>query len=556
MQILINLNLKWNKGNVTVTPIPSEPIIPPIEVLSPVEPTDVQEVIEFTDEFYRLVRDPLVNDIKLDEGKIYIVNRIRVTNLRQRKLRIHSDSKRATIIFGVENYTPILHGPQDGFLFMMQHDSELIIDNVNICQPKQLKTVQYFNPRILNSLAQSSVKFTAVIRNCDTTVMGNNGGFGIGFVYGHTEENHVALINFKHYGVGLMDAKNPYTNGITYVTMRDVDAYAREDANLSKTDFEHTATLKDGILTFDGSVYQFTSGYNWNWKDNDSYIVLHDRYTFFIDGFKSETVVSDNQFRIRPQANGLTKLGIWDKRTVYSNEVEMHAGDKFIYNNIEYTILSKDRHQYEWFDSRTTHCIAVPERERGLRYVVDKDIQLPQNYKNYGRAWVVERNGVVVRDNFDNVVNHYILLNRITDTNINREDIFLKALGDSYIVYNQITVDYRGTQINFTESPITLLYKANSNFNTTINTKYRESPIMFGRGIGHLSYNHSDISMDAINVKHLGFYRGSEKGNGKSIIWNLYNCEGFEDSGVWFKTAIPLTNIADLPLHHRIQNIL
>ena len=76
------------------------------------------------------------------------------------------------------------------------------------------------------------------------------------------------------------------------------------------------------------------------------------------------------------------------------------------------------------------------------------------------------------------------------------------------------------------------------------------------RGIGHLSYNHSDISMDARNVDHFGFYRGSERGNGKSLIWNLDNCQGFEDSGVWFKTAIPVTKNANLPLHPRVQALL
>ncbi len=489
MQILINLKVKWRGGEGIVTP--TEPVnLPKPPVI------DVgREVIDISNNFIGR------NDIKLEGGKHYKAGLIKTQMLLNRNVKIYCDdpNNRPILEFGVENYSPEVHGKQDGLLFLMADNSSLLIENVDICQSKQISTVETFNPRILTGIQQPQATWTAVIKNCDTTRLGNNGGFGLGFLYGSPKENHAALINFKHFGTGLMDAKNPYKDGITYVTLRDVEAYAREDAKLNFTDFQHIGSLKDNILTFDGNVFSLTSGYNWNWQDNDAYIVLYDRYTFFLDGYKSDTVVSQNQFRVRQQAKGLIKLNVLSNNQLFSNEFEMHAGDQFEYKGEYYTVISKDRIGYPWFDARTWETKEKPERGRSLVYRLNK--QLP-------------------------------------------------------ISEGQIEINYKGEQIQFKDQPITLIYKGNGGFMTDLNTKYRAKDMLNSRGIGHLSYNHSDISMDAANVKHLGFYRGSEKGQGKSIIWNLYNCEGFEDSGTWFNPALPVTNIPNLPLHERIQKLL
>jgi hypothetical protein len=119
-----------------------------------------------------------------------------------------------------------------------------------------------------------------------------------------------------------------------------------------------------------------------------------------------------------------------------------------------------------------------------------------------------------------------------------------------------IEIDYLTPPISFTDKPVTLIYKANAGFRTTSQTKYRDQDLLTSRGIGHMSYNHSDISMDARNAKHRGFYRGSERGGGFSLLFNLDNCEGFESSGEWFKTALPVTRTPNLPLHERVEKLL
>jgi hypothetical protein len=62
--------------------------------------------------------------------------------------------------------------------------------------------------------------------------------------------------------------------------------------------------------------------------------------------------------------------------------------------------------------------------------------------------------------------------------------------------------------------------------------------------------------MDGADSKLAGFFRGSKNGNGKSILWNLYNCTGFDINDPYFMTALPVTNIPNLPLHTRIEELL
>jgi hypothetical protein len=437
------------------------------------------------------------NDIKLESGKHYWAGHIFRQTLLNRDVKIYSDSpeNRPILEFGVENYDPHKNGKQDGELFWIHDNSTLVIQNVDICQSPQIQTVQTFNPKILSSASVDNIKWTAIIQNCDTTRLGNNGGFGIGTIAGSKLENHLALLNFKHWGSGLIDAKNPYQDGVMYVTMRDVDAYLGYDARISPTSFRHTGSLKDNVIEFDGSVYSLTAGYNFTWRDNFSYVMLWDRFTFFIDGYKNDTVVSENKFRLRPQPKGKVTFGVLSASEIFSNEYEMHAGDKLKIGNTVYTVTEKNRLPYPEFDSRTGR---DQKFARAIKYTLDKTLPFEME---------------------------------------------------------SVEIEYLSPQIEFKDHDITFSYLNNNGFLTDLNTTYRQSNLLKSRGIGHLSYSHSSISMDAQNVKHLGPYRGSKSGTGKSLIWNLYNVEGMEEHD-WFQSDLPVTHVPNLPLHKRIQELL
>ena len=487
-------------------PIPEEQPIPQV-----VEPTPAP-VVEDEVPIEEPVKDPIItvgmekvdisdtfvgaSTVILESGKHYWGGMIERQMLFNRHLRINSPSpeNRPILEFGVKNYNPFHHKKQKGELFWMHDNSSLVIQNVDICQSPQIPTVQTFNPRILTSASIDNIQWTAIIENCDTTRLGKNGGFGIGTIVGSNKENHLALLNFKHWGVGIIDAKNSYQNGIMYVTMRNVEAYLGEDARISPTTFRHTGSLKDNVVEFDGSSYSLTAGYNFRDRDNFSYIMLWDRFTFFIDGYKDDTIISENQIRLRPQPKGKVQFHVLSPDQIYSNEYEMHAGDKFdLYGEI-YTVIKKDRMPHPGFDSRTGQDQRLA---RAIVYTLDKMM------------------GFI----------------------------------------NSVEIEYLSPQIEFTNQDITFSYLDNNGFATDLKTKYRQTNLLTSRGIGHLSYSHSSISMDAANVKHLGPYRGSKAGTGRSLIWNLYNVEGMEEHE-WFQADLPVTHIPDLPLHQRIKELL
>lgn len=504
----ISFDMELEEVKEPIIEIPSIPVEVPVQspvIPVPVEIPDLEIPVEapvYTGmERIDISGSFIGNDsIHLDPGKHYWGGPVSRQTLLDRDVRIlcADPINKPILEFGFENYSPVANGNQEGDLFWMHNNSTLIIDNVDICQADQQKTVQIFNPRILSSAAADWANWTAIIRNCDTTRLGKNGGFGIGSVVGSSLKNHLALLDFKHWGVGLIDAKNPYENGVLYVTMRNVDAYLQDDARISPTSFQHIGSLNDNVIEFDGDVYSFTSGYNFKDRDNFSYLMLWDRFTFFLDGYKADTVQGPNKFKLRPQAEGKCNFGVLNSSEIYSNEYEMHAGDTFNYLGVTYTVRSKNRINHPWFDSRTTESKSEPSKARAIVYRLDQNLPLGFGF---------------------------------------------------------IEIEYKGKKIEFTNKEITFSYVDNQEFLSDINTKYRQSNLISSRGIGHLSYSHSTISMDAQNVKHLGPYRGSEAGKGKSLIWNLYNVEGMEEHP-WFGSALPVTHQPDLPLHPRIKNLL
>jgi hypothetical protein len=76
-----------------------------------------------------------------------------------------------------------------------------------------------------------------------------------------------------------------------------------------------------------------------------------------------------------------------------------------------------------------------------------------------------------------------------------------------------------------------------------MNTKFEDREVLSSDPVGHLSYNHKEITLWAKNFKHNGFYRQSLSNVGKSNGYTLINCSGFEGQ---FKPDAPVRNSGEM----------
>ena len=99
-----------------------------------------------------------------------------------------------------------------------------------------------------------------------------------------------------------------------------------------------------------------------------------------------------------------------------------------------------------------------------------------------------------------------------------------------------------------------LIYKANYEFRTYVTTKFGDREVLSSDPLGHLSYNHKEITLWAKDFQHNGFYRQSLSHVGKSYGYTLINCSGFEGQ---FKPDEPVKNSGEMPdpAKHLIQEL-
>jgi hypothetical protein len=97
-----------------------------------------------------------------------------------------------------------------------------------------------------------------------------------------------------------------------------------------------------------------------------------------------------------------------------------------------------------------------------------------------------------------------------------------------------------------------IVAKGNNFFRSYPYTEFGNWEIISGQVVGHNMYNHKEITLWAKDVKQSGYYRQTSK-YGKSLGYNMVNCEGFKDE---FNPApIPVTS-DDVPMPKRITDLL
>lgn len=465
-------------------------------VLTPQQTVEEKGIIDITTTFYSDLA--IKGVVRLEDKKTYRVKQIKTVKARPLPMYIICEGGQATLLIG-EEYYDTTTGTQDGHLFDIDDNSIVVIENVNICQPPQLKRSQPFTPSLFRAKADPSISWRVVVKNCDTTVHGRNGGWGLGFLYGSTKGNYAGLINFKHSGGGLSDAKNEWEN-------LDTSLYLVYD-NV-KTDFLNQEEFGSSIIKTKGKVEgnrliitdpqvttkAFLDNYNFgesSWNNNMVFLIHIDKYTFLWDCKRAN--IDDKTIALRTLATGTLNVFV-DKGRLFIPQREAHVGMSFTVNDRAYTIIEKNRTDYpEWAAWGSD---PVTRKVNELAYLVSPS--LPD--------------------------------------------------GD-------YTALFDNGSLNLSEQDMYLIFKGNNHFRTNNNTKFGDWQVLQADIVGHLSYNHANISIWARNTEHNGFYRQStsDKNVAKSKMMNFINCVGFKDQ---FNPSIPVTNDPSIPMPKQISELL
>lgn len=472
MQILINLKIKWGANGSIITPIVPPVAVNPIPEVPITPPTS--DVIDITKTWYDTFGKGY-GTLILESGKTYTLNTVK-------KLEITGDVRIGTtgtdpayLWVGKKLYILYINSGEDSVLFLLMDGANVVIDNVWPSLREQDRNVQQmYSVNWFNSVQDSNAKWTAIVKNCDSTFLGKNGGFGTGLLYGGIHENYVSLINCKHAGPMLMELKNPWENGVMYVVMENVSTDYTDPKAWAKR--EHLTTGKitlDNILNLTGDVEAsclYNHFFNVDTGSNRSTIAHIGRFTFMIDSIGAVIDMKNIQLRASPKAG--EKVFVKRGRFFFKGR-EPHCSDTFVIQGKSYTIVEKNKTENdEWtnnFGSGTS----------------PQTIKAPQ---------------CMVSEVVDLVDGEYVL----------------ESYNSSFNLYNQ-------------DQPVYLIYKDDFGFRTRPTTTFGFWEVLNARGASHIAYNHRNISIWAKDVELQGYYRESTQGLGKSLGYNLVNCIGFDD---------------------------
>lgn len=485
--MIISLKLLVSCNQDANIPIP----IPPIEVIPPPS----SGIIDITSKWYETFASGS-GELVLESGKTYLLDDVQKIPVNGKLTIKTSGPEPAYLWVGKEDYILYVDEGQSTILFYLKNGAEVIIDNIYPslrCGRRDVQ--QMYSVNWFESEQNSNARWTAIVKNCDTGYLAKNGGFGTGFLYGGTSENHVAFINYKHYGPMIMELKNPYENGVMYATMKNVQTHFEDEANWAKKKFQTTGIIGDNnILTLTGDVETsclYNHFFNVDTGSNRSTIAHIGRFTFMIDHIGA--VIDKKNIQLRPSPKTGEKVYVRGGKFFFDKR-EPHPSDTFRINGQAYTI--KEKLKTEW------------------------------------DLWTNEWG----KGNHPQTFNSPEIITDIQTT-----------LADGEYLLESYTSTFDQRNIN---QEIYLIYKDDFNFKTTPVTQFGDSQILMTRDGWHIAYNHRQISLWVENVHLQGYYRESTKGDGISLGYNMVNYSGFDDE---FSIKEITT---DKPMPERITNLI
>ena len=429
--------------------------------------------------------------LELHSGKTYVIPEFSTIEI-NRDLYIFSKSG-ANLKMGLEDYfpwSPVKSKKQDGFLFDLGGNSVQIgFNQVNFLPPhRRVKAAQIFYSSLFKSFPKVDQEAKIAVLDMNTTLevdssdsRYNQVGFGFGFLYSSEKGNYVIGKNIKHRGPGFMDFKANFGGGL-YAVFENITTDFQDEESFASPRVKIKGFLKDNIFTITSgqTIYQI---YTYDFGEgNVSHLLHFGRYTYVIDGKSS--VINACQFKVRPFAQGKVRLLVRDDQSVYAKSVELHAGDKLSMGGETFTVIEKTRtYVTEWMEGDSLVKYAM---------CLKLDKKLPVN------------SGL-----------------------------------------HEFDIDSVGRSLdNGLELDAYLIYKSNYEFRTYLNTKFGDGEVLSSNPVGHLSYNHKEITLWAKNFKHKGFYRQSLSGTGSTRGYTLIDCEGFEGQ---FSPEVQIKKSGEMP---------
>jgi len=563
MQLTIKLNVKWFGDQVIVTQPELENSENNINT-KPIIDTEKQinEIINFTEEFYRLVNDLSVDEIHLPENKIYRIDDIKTIDL-SRKLTIKSSNKRATLLVGKENYRSDIDEKQNGFLFKLLDGADLTINNINICLPPQIKTTNTYNPRIAVSEKDENSKWRLVITNCDTTYLGKNGGFGIGVLWGSNRGNYVRVENFIHAGPFLIDAKNSIQNGKLQLVFDNVKTDLTNENEWNPYIYESRVRLTNDKSGFDKEIingnypeyvfeldkditpngfYPFTllSLYNRGW-DNRFFAVTIDKFFFLLYPSRFFERIYD----VAHNNNTEWNVNDYNTKTVSNDYIKAmfgtipRVGQKYKIVN-HYRISTNPIKKID-ISKNVIRTVGNPafgdmtdiiEWQVGDQFKINQEIYTVIGKQKPGWWEMVEEfrntSELIGKRHAAQMPFSSIILDKdLPEGNIH--DVEVVKSNSEYLLDGEFRDCY-------------YIYKSNANWRINDN----EFDVFHGNPYGHLSYNHKELDIWFKDFEHNGYYRQSSGGDlNQSVSYNIINFTGF--TGQW-NPPVEITTDKEKPL--------
>lgn len=429
--------------------------------------------------------------LRLQDGKTYVVPEYTGIDLGSDFYLLSKNG--ANLKLGLEDYfqwAEVKVKNQSGHLFNIGGNSVTVgIHNVNFLPPhRRISCAQLFFTSLFRSTPNKDQKARIAVINMDSTKEVNDKdprynqfGFGYGFLYSSEEGNYVIGKNIKHRGPGFMDFKANFGGGL-FAVFENIETDFEDEQAFATPRFKVTGKLENNIFTITSghTIYQI---YTFDFgKGNVAHLLHLGSYTFIIDG--KNAVISATQFRVRPYVEKSVSLKVRDEQSIYAKKVELHAGDVLKYNGQNFTVIEKTR-------------TYVTEWDQG-----DEDTKYAMCLK----------------------------LDKVLPVASGFLDFDVQSVGRSLNNGNEVDAY--------------LIYKANAEFRTFVHTQFGDREVLNADPVGHLSYNHKEITLWAKNFKHKGFYRQSLSRVGKSNGYTLINSEGFTGQ---FSPDEPVKNSGEMP---------